>query len=79
MTTYIIFFGNAKSEIEADSVINIGTKVSFYRGTERIAYFDLPFGTAFGYQLKPEEPDEFLGEVRSMYPEFEINRRGATK
>jgi len=50
---YDVIFDGQKITIEADYINYIGTKASFRKGEELVAYFDVPFGTSFGYAVRP--------------------------
>ena len=50
---YDVVFDGQKITIEADHITCIGTKVWFRMGEELVAYFDVPFGTSFGYAVRP--------------------------
>lgn len=56
---YEVFFEKQRTVIEAETMIDIGTQVSFYAKKERVAHFVVPFGASFGYVIRstPREPD----------------------
>ena len=52
---YDVIFDGQKITIEADYINYIGTKVSFRKCEKLVAYFDVPFGTSFGYAVRPTQ------------------------
>ena len=52
---YDVFFRNTKTTIEADDLTYIQTKAYFYKNKTLVAFFDIPFGTFFGYSIRFEE------------------------
>jgi len=55
MDTYEVIFDGNKLVIEADVVIDIGTRVTFYNGEEQVAKFVIAFGSSFGYSKKASD------------------------